>query len=630
MKRSGDQNLEPNKKTIDTETRVRRGLNNIYLRQLSKISAVMFLYYSFISVSHFFVLEGPGWQWIFASAVVSAFAAGSLFALIRMDRISASMSQWAFVPVGLSAIVAVFGHVFFSSQQIQLTNGGLVMFAIAFVTLSPMIYSGFFVIISAFYLATLVYVPGADTMHFAFMYVAVAALSILCFALRYRTLYSTERLLISNRSKAARLVEASKRIQQNIEEVRSSAEAAERANAAKDVFLANTTHELRTPLTGVLGMMDFLSESDLTKEQQQAVAAAQFSARTLLVVVNDLLDIAKLDAGKLEIKPEPFLPSAIVVQVVDLLNAKAAAKGLDLSVHGANRSDIAVIGDSVRIGQIILNLTDNAIKFTESGEVIVALKMRKNAEDSLRPGHANLRITVQDSGPGISEEDQKRLFTRFEQLDGSAARTAEGAGLGLAICLGLAEQMDGRVTVDSTMGMGSTFCLDLDLPLAEESTGVRAKEGTSATSAVRPDLTPAPRVPPRPGGAEGGGLRVLLAEDNAVNQLLVRKIAEGFGWQLTVVDNGEEALTAFEQEDLFDLVLMDIRMPRMDGLQAVQQIRSIAGPKGKVPVIALTANTGDDSEAVYFKQGMSAVVGKPIDADALKQAAENLVARKTA
>lgn len=315
------------------------------------------------------------------------------------------------------------------------------MFALAFCTLSPWIFLGLFSFESVLYIGALYLVPDYNTQHFAFMYVAFSALTILCFALRYRTLYSTERLLISNRSKAAKLVDASKRIQENIEEVKASAEAAEKANAAKDVFLANTTHELRTPLTGVLGMMDYLSKTELSEEQRQAVDAAQFSARTLLVVVNDLLDVAKLDAGKLELKPEPFVPASVVSQVVDLLNAKANAKGLGLSIHGLARAGLPVIGDPVRIGQIVLNLTDNAIKFTEEGEVVVAVKLRKNAEDSVLKGHANLHITVQDSGPGISEEDQKRLFTRFEQLDGTAVRSAEGAGLGLSICLGLAAQM---------------------------------------------------------------------------------------------------------------------------------------------------------------------------------------------
>lgn len=615
--------------TNEIEMRVQRGLNNIYLRHLSKISLVMFIYYAFISVSHYFVLEGGGRLFILASSILATISSFGLYVFIHLDKVPVDRAQVAFIPAGLTAIIAVYSHVFFSGELIQLTNGGLIMFAIAFVTLSPLIFSALFLIISGFYWATLVYVPGPETMHFAFTYVALAALTILCFALRYRTLYGTERLLISNRSKATKLVEASKRIQENIEEVKASAEAAEKANAAKDVFLANTTHELRTPLTGVLGMMDFLSKTELSSEQRQAVDAAQFSARTLLVVVNDLLDVAKLDAGKLELKPEPFVPANVVSQVVDLLNAKANAKGLGLSIHGLARADLPVIGDPVRIGQIVLNLADNAIKFTEEGEVVVAVKLRKNAEDSVLKGHANLHITVQDSGPGISEEDQKRLFTRFEQLDGTAVRSAEGAGLGLSICLGLAAQMGGRLTVDSELGMGSTFSLDIDLPIADGDDAELAISHKPDGVVVRPEIVSAP--PPElsegaetsPGG--DGRLRVLLAEDNAVNQMLMRKIAGAFDWDLTVVGNGEEAIFKIEDEPIFDLILLDIRMPKMDGVQAIQRIRSMENEKGSVPVIALTANTGKDQETVYLQQGMSAIVGKPIDPKVLASTVENVL-----
>lgn len=616
--------------TDDIEMRVQRGLNNIYLRHLSKISVVMCVYYAFISVSHFYVLEGPGWQWIFASSVLAAFAGGLVNLLIRLERISPDNAQIAFVPAGMTAVAAVFIHVFLSGQQIQLTNGVLVMFAMAFVTLSPVIFSGLFFACTVLYWLVLIYVPGPDTLHFAFMYVGIAALTILCFALRYRTLYSTERLLISNRSKAAKLVEASKRIQENIEEVRASAAKAERASAAKDVFLANTTHELRTPLTGVLGMMEYLSETELDPDQQQAVSAAQFSARTLLVVVNDLLDIAKLDAGKLEIKPEPFLPTLVVSHVVELLNAKASAKGLELSVHGLRRADVPIIGDPVRIGQIVLNLTDNAIKFTQEGEVVVAIKIQANSSEPGPGDSANLRITIQDSGPGISLDDQKRLFTRFEQLDGSAARSAEGAGLGLSICHGLARQMHGQISVDSELGMGSTFCFEVDLPLAHGEDTQKARSRALSTAFARPVSVGEDQVASQMQVSEpeprAEGLKVLLAEDNAVNQLLVRKIATKFNWNLTIVNDGQEAIFKIEDSEPFDIILMDIRMPNMDGVQAIQRIRRMGDAKSGVPVIALTANTGEENETLYREQGMSAIVGKPIDALVLKQTVDELLA----
>ncbi len=615
--------------TTETELRVRRGLNNIYLRQLSKISLVMFIYYTFISISHFFVLEDKGREIILASSIITALAGAAVNILIGLEKISADNCQIAFVPAGLSAIMAVFTHVFFTGDQLQLTNGALIMFAIAFATLSPAIFTTLFVISSLFYCAALVYVPGTNTLHFAFMYIAIAALTIMCFFLRYRTQYSSERLLIANRSKASKLVEASRRIQENIEEVRASAAEAKRASEAKDVFLANTTHELRTPLTGVLGMMDYLSDTDLSPDQKQAVDAAQFSARTLLVVVNDLLDIAKLDAGKLEIKSEPFMPGAVVARVVELLQTKAQAKGLELSVHGLKRADTALVGDPVRIGQVILNFTDNAIKFTDEGEVAVAIKLQANEPGSGLEGYINLRITVQDSGAGISDEDQERLFMRFEQLDGSAARTAEGAGLGLSICHGIANQMGGKVSVDSKMGMGSTFTFEVNLPVADAVGAEAAAERTHSDNFLRPVLSAASTsssgsaLEPVPSNQDG--LKVLLAEDNAVNQLLMKKIAAKFGWDLTVVGDGQAAVFKIEDSDPFDIILMDIRMPRMDGVHAAQRIKNMPPEKAAIPIIALTANTGAENETLYRQQGMSAIVGKPIDTAVLKETVESLL-----
>lgn len=618
----------------EIEMRVQRGLNNIYVRQLSKISLVMFVYYAFISVSHYFVLEGEYALWICLSAVLASVVSGTIFMLIRYERITAENSQIAFIPAGLSGLIAVYAHVFFSGELLQLTNAALITFAVAFATLSPLIFAGIFIIGGVFYVLALLYVPGPETLHFAFMFVAISALSILCFTLRYRTLYGSERLLISNRSKAAKLVEASKRIQENIDDVRAAAAEAERANAAKDVFLANTTHELRTPLTGVLGMLDYLSDSKLDEAQRQAVAAAQFSARTLLVVVNDLLDIAKLDAGKLELKPEPFVPADVIAQVVDLLKAKASRKGLELSAHGLRRADMVLMGDPVRIGQIVLNLLDNAIKFTSEGDVNVAVKIRLGGGASLGQSQATLQITVQDSGPGISEEDQKRLFSRFEQLDGSAARSAEGAGLGLSICSGIALQMGGRITVDSQMDMGSTFTFEVVLPVAtvkeaedgQDNRGAGTIAGALSAKAGMPEAEDTP-------ASQGGnvepidtGPRILLAEDNKVNQLLVRKIAARFGWALTVVNDGQEAVYSIDDNDPYDLILMDIRMPRMDGVQAVQAIRRMKSDKGRIPVVALTANTGEENEALYREKGMSAIVGKPIDTNMLKQTVDRLLA----
>lgn len=604
-------------KDSDIESRVQHGLDTIYLRQLRRIMQVMFLYYFFISVSHFFVLDDAVKLLIMPFSIAATLASGIVFWLTRAQKISARQSHLFFVPTGLLAVVAVYSHIFLSGDHIQITNGVLVMFAIAFATLSPPVFAGIFLICTGLYISALIIVPGPQTVHFAFMYIAASALTILCFVLRYRTLYSSERLLISNRGKAAKLVEASKRIQENIREVRAAADAADKANAAKDVFLANTTHELRTPLTGVLGMMDLLSDTNLDADQRQAVEAAQFSAKTLLVVVNDLLDIAKLDAGKIELVAQAFSPSAVIANVAGLLRGKAEGKSLKLSVSGVKSVTTSLVGDPVRIGQIVLNLLDNAIKFSSDGEIIVAVKVKSIIEGD---NSATLHVSVQDSGPGIAPEDQQRLFDRFEQLDATASSHSEGAGLGLSISQGLAVQMGGRLSVQSAVGEGSTFSFEVVLPVAGRTpVDTPEKKATEDTAARHNVVDTAPKsVGNRP-------LHILLAEDNGVNQLLMKKIAARFSWTLTVVDNGAEAVRAVEGGGLFDLVLMDIRMPVMDGMTAAKAIRELAPEKASTPIIALTANTGADVEAEYRALGMDAIVGKPIDAGALKKSVEQLL-----
>lgn len=603
----------------DVELRVKHGLNTSYLRQLKRIMQVMFVYYFFISISHFFILDDDIKLFIMPFSIAATLGSGTVFWLIREQKISPDKSAMFFTPIGLLAVAAVYSHIFFSGEHIQITNGVLIMFALAFATLSPLVFTGIFILCTVLYAVALLAVPGPQTVHFAFMYIAAAALTIVCFVLRYRTLYNAERLLISNRGKAAKLVEASRRIQENISELRAAAEAADKANAAKDVFLANTTHELRTPLTGVLGMMDLLSDTKLDADQRQAVDAAQFSAKTLLVVVNDLLDIAKLDAGKLELLEQAFSPSAVIANIAGLLRSKAEGKSLTLSVVGVKSVRTSLIGDPIRVGQIVLNLLDNAIKFSPDGEIILAVKVTPKPGDHK---YAALHVSVQDNGPGIAPEDQKRLFTRFEQLDATASSNAQGAGLGLSISQGLAAHMGGAVSVRSAVGEGATFSFDVDLPVARQAgAAVSTDEQTASPEPKKGtpgDITTASTSTP-------SELNILLAEDNVVNQLLIKKIAIKFNWNLTVVGNGAEAVATVKARSKFDIILMDIRMPVMDGMAAAKAIKALGPDKAGTPIVALTANTGSDVEADYRAQGIDAIVGKPIDTTDLKNVIDGLL-----
>lgn len=606
----------------DIAARMRRGLDVLYHGQLDKIVAVLCFYYSFITLSHYLVLPADIRFSIMAGSGLAALVSGATWLLHKMGKITPAASHMAFVPAGLCTLLAVYSHVFITGEQLQLTNCVLITFAFAFATLSRRIFTGIFVIGTTLYATALFTVPGPDLMHFGFMYIAAAALTVMCFVLRFRTVYGLERVLISNRNKASKLVEASHRIKAEMEEAHNAAEEAERANAAKDVFLANTTHELRTPLTGVLGMLQDLSESDLTEEQADAVSAARFSAETLLVVVNDLLDVAKLDAGRVELKPVPFMPRMVVAHVSDLLRAKAEAKSLSLIVDGLSSTNDALIGDPARIGQILLNLLDNAIKFTSEGEirVKVAVERTEMVREDPSLDRATLALTVSDTGRGFSEADRDRLFARFEQLAHSSDQHIEGAGLGLSVSQSLAEQMGGRITAQGESGKGATFRFAVTLPVADavavQDLALTSKLAGSRHVGPKPPITAAQTAAR---GADQAGLRVLLAEDNQVNQMLVQKLAGKFGWELDIAENGQEAVDMVAADSGYDLVLMDIRMPVLDGVEAARAIRALQGDRAAVPIIALTANTGEETEARYFEAGMDAVVGKPIDASILKK-----------
>lgn len=609
----------------DIARRLRKGIDLIYHGQFDKIMIVLCSYYSIITVSHFFFIAPDIRSPVMAGSGFAALVSGTTLLLYKLGKISPAASHAAYIPAGLSSLAAIYSHIFIAGDQLQLTNGVVITFAFAFTTISRRVFTGIFFIGTVLYIWALVTVPGPYLVHLAFMYFSCAALTVLCFVLRFRTVYSMERVLISNRSKASKLVEASQRIKEEMMETQRAAEEAKRANATKDVFVANATHELRTPLTGVLGMLDLLEGTELGNDQQDAVNAARFSAQTLLVVVNDLLDIAKLDAGKLELKPVPFSPATVVLHTCELLRTKAEAKNLSLTIEGLDREDMPVIGDPVRIGQVLLNLLDNAIKFTEVGGVIVSYSLDYAPADEDSVKKAMLEIKVQDTGSGFDAEEAEKLFSRFEQLEDSATRHVDGAGLGLSISRGLAEQMGGTLKATGEKGVGAVFSFCAELPVVEDLAGVDLSiVSRPAALAIAAGAKPGAGVVSAKDGAATipDAPHLLLAEDNAVNQLLVQKLASKFGWSLDIVDDGAEAVRCVSASEPYDLILMDIRMPKMDGMEATRAIRALESEKAKVPIIALTANTGEESEARYLEAGMNMVVGKPINSRKLKESVE--------
>jgi signal transduction histidine kinase/ActR/RegA family two-component response regulator len=377
---------------------------------------------------------------------------------------------------------------------------------------------------------------------------------------------------------------------------------AEAANEAKSRFLATMSHEMRTPLNGVLGMIGLLLDSPLDPRQRQHAALIRSSGQTLLAVLNDILDLSKIEAGRMELELQPFHLADTVRDVVGLLRERAEARGLALQLTLAPGLPVQLLGDASRLRQVLFNLIGNALKFTEQGGVVVTLAHRSAADSRLA-----LTLQVRDTGIGIAPEVQARLFTRFTQADSSTARRYGGTGLGLAICREIVSLMNGSITLDSQPGQGSCFTVQLVLALAPAAAG----RGTGA-------VPPADEAPLPP-------LRLLAAEDNSVNQILIKALAERWGHQCDVVCNGNEALAQVQAAD-YDVVLMDIQMPELDGEAATRAIRALPGRCGHIPIVAMTANVLPEQRASYLASGMDAVVSKPVEAQALQAALRQVLA----
>ncbi|WP_375410678.1 ATP-binding protein, partial [uncultured Methylobacterium sp.] len=367
---------------------------------------------------------------------------------------------------------------------------------------------------------------------------------------------------------------------------------AEEASQAKSDFLASMSHEIRTPLNGIIGYSDLLlDQPELGSTSRQYVQRVQYSGTTLLTVVNDILDFSKIEAGQVELDPEPFRVEALIANTVSIVQGLADAKHLSVMVDVDPGIPAVLVGDQNRLRQILLNLLNNAIKFTASGQVTLTIRLLASGPDETR-----LHFAVTDTGIGIPEDKRARLFQRFSQVDGSITRDFGGTGLGLAISKSLVALMAGEIGVDSAIGEGSTFWFT-----------ARLQPGTEALL-WREAVAAPPTV--------ATGLTILLAEDVEINQELARSILERAGHRVEVAGDGAAAVAAVLARD-FDLVLMDVQMPVMDGITATRHIRALSGVKGRVPIIALTANVLPAQVAQFRAAGMDDHVGKPFQRDVL-------------